>query len=105
MDALREFCGYLLGFAFCLAALALCGVAWIGLENQFGWQYSLIGIVACLAIRINFPLLVGLFFYATNVMAWGQLEAVAFASPGLLLLVPSIAAEIFSILLGVTARR
>ena len=41
MQAAREFFGYALGLAFCIAALALCGLAWIGLEDMFGWRWAL----------------------------------------------------------------
>jgi hypothetical protein len=105
MQTVREFFGYTLGLAFCIAALALCGLAWLGLENMFGWRWALGGIVVCLLARVNIPVIVGLYFYALNILDWSQMEAVAFALPGLLIIVPSMAVEVFTVLVGSTARR
>ncbi|MGL4541516.1 MAG: hypothetical protein ACRCUI_03285, partial [Polymorphobacter sp.] len=62
MQGIREFFGYALGLAFCIAALALCGLAWLGLEDMFGWRWALAGVVVCLLARVNVPVLVGLYF-------------------------------------------
>ena len=37
--------GYVLALAFCLAAMLMCGVAWVGLEDGFrhGWNLSPLG--------------------------------------------------------------
>lgn len=105
MDSVRDIFGYLLGLAFCIGGLVLCGLAWAGLQNEFGWQIALGAVVLSLLIRINFPLIVGLFLYASNIWGWSTIESVAFAAPGLLLLLPSVATEVFTILVGSTARR
>lgn len=105
MQIVREFLGYTLGLAFCIAALALCGLAWLGLEDMFGWRWALGGVVVCLLARVNVPVLVGLYFYALNVLGWSQIESFAFALPGLLIIVPSMAVEVFSVLVGSAARR
>ncbi|WP_188761275.1 hypothetical protein [Sandarakinorhabdus glacialis] len=105
MDDLKEFCGYLLGVAFCLMAIALCAAAWVGLEDQFGWRLALGGVALSLLIRINFPLIVGLYLYASNVWGWGMPESITFALPGFLLFMPSIAVEVFGTLVSVAARR
>ncbi|PZN93647.1 MAG: hypothetical protein DCF31_12075 [Alphaproteobacteria bacterium] len=105
MDTVRELLGYLLGVAFCIGGLVLCGIAWMGLQNEFGWQLALAGVVVSILVRVNFPLVVGLFLYAHNLWGWSQAESIAFAVPGLLLLLPSIATEVFSVLVGATQRR
>lgn len=105
MDGLKDFCGYLLGFAFCAAALILCGMAWIGLEDVFGWRWALGGVILGIVIRLNIPVLVGLYFYAHNVLGWPQPEALVFALPGFLIMTPSVAVEVFGLLVGTAARR
>jgi hypothetical protein len=105
MQSAREFVGYMLGLAFCIAALTLCGLAWLGLENMFGWRWALGGVVICLVARVNVPVLVGLYLYALNVLGWSQAESFAFALPGLLIIVPSMAVEVFTVLVGSAARR
>lgn len=105
MDSFREVCGYVLGLAFCLLALALCGLAWIGLEDAFGWRWALGGVVVSMLLRINFPLLVGLYLYANGIMHWGIPESIAFAIPGFLLIIPSVAMDVFGALVGTAVRR
>jgi hypothetical protein len=105
VQGVREFFGYVLGLAFCIAALALCGLAWLGLDDQFGWRWALGGVVLCLMVRVNIPVLVGLYFYALNILGWSQMESFAFALPGLLIIVPSMAVEVFTVLVGAVARR
>jgi hypothetical protein len=105
MQPVREFTGYVLGLAFCIAALALCGLAWLGLEDSFGWRWALGGVVIALMVRVNIPVLVGLYLYALNILHWNQVESLAFALPGLLIIVPSMAVEVFSVLVGAMARR
>lgn len=105
MQSIREFIGYSLGLMFCIAALTLCGLAWLGLSDMFGWRWALGGVVICLLARINIPVLVGLYFYALNILHWSQAEAFAFALPGLLIIVPSLAVEVFTVLVGSAARR
>ncbi|KPF67311.1 hypothetical protein IP88_12450 [alpha proteobacterium AAP81b] len=105
MALVREFCGYLLGVAMCLMALALSGLAWLGLENEFGWQYALGAVVAGGIVRINVALPVGLFLYASNLWGWPMPQALAFATPGLVLVIPSFAVHLFTIVVGNPARR
>ncbi len=105
MQTIRELCGYVMGLAFCVAAVIMCGVAWIGLEDMFGWRWAL-GIVALgLASRINFPVVLGLYFYANRVMGWPELDSAAFAIPGLLIILPSVALHVFGVFVSTTARR
>lgn len=105
MQGVREFLGYVMGLAFCIAALTLCGLAWLGLEDMFGWRWALGGVVLALMVRLNIPVLVGLYLYALNILGWSQVESFAFALPGLLIIVPSMAVEVFSVLVGSMARR
>jgi hypothetical protein len=105
MDSFREFCGYLLGLGFCLLAVAMCGLAWMGLDDAFGWRLALGGVVVSLLLRINFPIMIGLYLYAHHMMNWGMAESIAFAIPGFLLIIPSIAVEVFGTLVGAAVRR
>jgi hypothetical protein len=105
LETIREFLGYLLGVAFCIGGLVLCGIAWSGIEMEYGWKLALAGVFVSILIRINFPLIVGLYLYAHNIWGWPPPEALAFAAPGLLLLLPSVAMEVFSVLVGAPARR
>lgn len=101
----RELFGYILGVVFCIAAMVLCAFAWLGLDDMFGWRWALGAVVAGLLVRVNIPILVGLYFYALNILGWGQAESIAFAMPGLLIIVPSMAIEVFTVLVGAPARR
>jgi hypothetical protein len=105
MDSIRDFFGYLLGVAFCMAAVALCWLAWLGLEDEFGWRWALGGVLLSVVVRINFPVVVGLYFYAYNLLHWPMTEAVGFALPGLLIIAPSVAAAVFGMIVGTAARR
>nr|WP_310523512.1 hypothetical protein [Polymorphobacter sp.] len=105
MESFREICGYLLGLAFCLLALAMCWLAWLGLEDAFGWRWAIGGVAVSVMLRINFPILVGLYLYANGIMHWGIPESIAFAIPGFLLIIPSVAVDIFGVLVRTAARR
>ncbi len=101
----REFCGYLMGVAFCMIALALCGLGWLGMESEFGWKWALAAVVAGAVVRVNAALPIGLFLYASNVWDWPMPQALAFSAPGLILLLPSLATSIFVVLVGRPATR
>lgn len=105
MALVREFCGYLLGVALVLIALALCGLAWIGMEAEFGWQLALAAVVAGALVRVNAALPVGLFLYAGHAWGWELPAAVVFSLPGLLLVLPSAAVGLFSAIVGNPATR
>ncbi len=105
MGAVREFCGYLLALAFCLAAVLLCGIAWIGLQTVFGWEWALAGVAACVLARINIAVVVGLYYYAATSLGWPMAESIVFALPGLFILLPSTAVGVLGMLVGSAARR
>lgn len=105
MDNVKDFCGYLLGLAFCMAALLLCWLAWIGLDDQFGWRWALGGVIIAILVRLNLPVVVGLYFYAHNVLDLQMAESIAFALPGLLIIAPSVATTVLGMLVGTAARR
>ena len=90
---------------FCAVAVMLCWIAWLGLDNAFGWKWALGGVALSAAIRINFPVVFGLYFYAERVLGWPMAESIAFALPGLLLILPSVATGVFGFLVGTAARR
>jgi hypothetical protein len=105
VNTVQNFCGYLLAAAFCLAAILLCGIAWNGLQNAFGWQWGLGIVAACVLARINFAVVVGLYYYAANMLGWPMAESIAFALPGMLILMPSIALGVLGLLTASAARR
>ena len=105
MESVRGFFGYMLGLAFCLAAIALCAVAWSGLEATFGWRWALGGVFGCMLMRLNLAVFVGLYFYASGILGWPMPDSIAFAVPGLLLITPGIAVSIFSFLVSTPVRR
>lgn len=105
MGNVRELCGYMLGLAFCVAIAVLCAFAWFGLESAFGWEWAIAGILLSVVVRINFPVVIGLYYYAYNIWCWPMPESIAFALPGLLIIIPSIAIEVFGFIVGTAARR
>ncbi len=105
MQQVREFCGYLLGGALCIAALALCGLAWLGLEAELGWQWALAAVVVGAVARINVALPVGLYLYAGIFWGWPMAQALAFSAPGLLLVLPALGFGLLGLVVGrATAR-
>ena len=105
MEPVRDLFGYLLALGFCLFAIVLCGTAWTGLQHAFGTQWALGIVAACVLARINFAVVVGLYFYATDFFGWPMAESIAFALPGVLILMPSIALGVLGFLAGSAARR
>lgn len=105
MEGIRDFCGFLLGLAFCAAALILCAIAWVGLNDEFGWRWALGGIVLSALMRINFAVVAGLYFYAFNIMGWPMTDSIVFAVPGMLIIAPGVATSVFGALVGTAARR
>jgi hypothetical protein len=79
-------------------ALIFSAIAWFGLEAAFGWQWALIGVGISTLLGVNVPLLFGLYLYAQNQFGWPTSASIAFALPGLSLLLPSIARECFGFL-------
>ena len=105
MSVVRDFLRYLFGLAFCAAAFVVCWVAWAGLDDMFGWRLALGGVIASIVVRLNFPAILGLYFYAYNGLGWPQTQSIAFAAPGLLIIAPGVAREVFGLLVGMVARR
>lgn len=105
MESARDVLGYMLGLAFCLAALLLSAIAWFGLEASFGWRWALGMVVACMMMRLNIAVFVGLYFYANGVFGWPMADSIGFAIPGLLLITPGIAVGVFTLLVGTPVRR
>jgi hypothetical protein len=105
MENIKDFCGFLLGLAFCAAALILSAIAWVGLENALGWRWALGCVVASLLMRINFAVVAGLYSYASYVLGWPMAESIAFALPGMLIIMPVVATSVFGALVGTAARR
>jgi hypothetical protein len=105
MESIKDFCGFLLGLAFCAAALILSAIAWIGLEGTLGWQWALACIAASLLMRINFAVVAGLYCYGAYVLGLPMAESIAFALPGMLIIMPVVASSIFGALVGTAARR
>ncbi len=105
MESVRDLFGYILGLAFCLVAMALCAIAWSGLEATFGWRVALGGVFVSILMRLNFAVFTGLFFYASGILGWPLADSIGFAVPGLMLVTPGVTVAIFSFLVSTPIRR
>ena len=96
MIQIRETVGIFAGIVLAGIAVFAMGVAWLGLESAVGWQYALGGIGLSILLRVGAAVPAGLFFFAHNIWGWDFYEAALFAMPGLLLVLPSVAAAIIT---------
>lgn len=96
----REFNSWITGIG-CLL-LGIVGLAQlcagiIGIEHQFGWIGLLVACII-LAFGIEFPFLIGTYICCAYVWKWPWPLALLFTLPGLIFLIPSVMAAVFSII-------
>ena len=85
----------IIGFILFVAiAIAQFIAAWAGIELHLGPVWAGIAILAAFIFRITLPISIGAFFGATDVWGWHWFLALIFVLPGLLFVIPSIAASI-----------
>lgn len=71
------------------------GAAYLGIEHHIGHFWGWAAVFVALAFRFTLPAVVGSFYGATDVWGWHWAIALAFASPGLALMLPGIAVGLF----------
>ena len=69
--------------------------SYLGIEYELGAWWATIAIVLSLMFRSSLLIMIGAFLGAFYVWEWHWFWALAFAAPGLLLIVPGAAVQIF----------
>lgn len=73
---------------FLLIGLVQIIVGYMGIEYHLGGGWAIGLVIASIFFRISFPLTIGTFFGALDVLGWSWLGALILTLPGLLLMVP-----------------
>lgn len=85
---------------FIVIALIIFGyqfyLGFVGIEYHFGTLAALAALALAFMLRITFPITIGSFFGATDVMGWPWYIGVLIAIPGLLLIIPGMVAAAIS---------
>ena len=85
--------GALLFFAFGIAQIA---VGMLGIEYHFGSFWAYTAVFLAIFLRILLPVTIGSYFGAVDVLGWDWYFALAFATPGLLFVIPGLIAAVLS---------
>jgi hypothetical protein len=88
---------------------AVIGIAQIvlgvmGLQHQFGGWVAFFAVLAAVGFRFMLPLTVGTYFGAVEVLGWPWWGGVLIAAPGLLLIIPSVIAQVTEALSSMARR-
>ena len=73
---------------FLLVGVAQMVIGYMGIEYHLGGGWAIGLVIASLVFRITFPLTIGTFFGALDVLGWSWIGALLITLPGLLLMVP-----------------
>ena len=75
---------------FLVVGIAQAYVGFLGIEYHFGELWAWGAIVLAFFLRIMFPLTIGTYFGAVDVLGWPWYGGVALAAPGLLFILPAM---------------
>ena len=73
---------------FLIVGLAQMVIGYWGIEYHLGDGWAIGLLIASLVFRITFPLTIGTFFGALDVLGWSWIGALLITLPGLVLMVP-----------------
>lgn len=73
---------------FLLVGIAQMVIGYMGIEYHLGGGWAIGLVIASLVFRITFPLTIGTFFGALDVLGWSWIGALLITLPGLLLMIP-----------------
>jgi len=73
---------------FLIVGVAQMIIGYLGIEYHLGNGWAIGLVVASLFFRITFPLTIGTFFGALDVLGWSWVGALLITLPGLVLMVP-----------------
>jgi len=73
---------------FLLVGVAQLIIGYLGIEYHLGGGWAVGLVIASLFFRITFPLTIGTFFGALDVLGWSWFGALLITLPGLLLMIP-----------------
>ena len=65
-------------------------VGFLGIEYHFGEIWAWVAIGAAFFLRVMFPLTIGTYFGAVDVLGWPWYGGLAAAAPGLLFILPAM---------------
>ena len=63
-------------------------VGYLGIEYHLGSGWAVGAVILSLLLRISFPLTIGTFFGALNVLGWNWFGALLLTVPGIIFMVP-----------------
>ena len=86
--------GFLLFILFLVVGLAQMYVGFLGIDYHFGYTAASIAVLCAFFLRIMFPLTIGSFFGAMDVLGWEWYQALLLAAPGLLFVMPAMITSI-----------
>jgi len=69
---------------------------YVGMELQWGQGWAAAGMLCAFFLRITIPLMIGSYFYATDVWGWEWYFALLYIFPGLLFMLPMVAGGVIS---------
>ena len=72
-----------------LLGIAQIVVGMLGIEHHFGWFWAYFAVFLAIFLRILFPVAIGSYFGAVDVLGWEWYFALAFAAPGIIFLLPA----------------
>ncbi|MGD9471035.1 MAG: hypothetical protein AB7G24_02975 [Novosphingobium sp.] len=90
---------------FGIFGIAQLVAAYNGVEYYWGFWASAIVIGLCFMFRFSLPITVFSFLGAMHVWGWPWYGALAFAAPGIVLIVPSILASVIDLMKGAASRK
>ena len=85
--------GMILFFLFGIAQIV---VGMLGIEYHFGWFWAYFAVFLAIFLRILFPVAIGSYFGAVDVLGWEWYFALAFAAPGIIFLLPATVGVLIS---------
>ena len=96
----------ILGFIFFfLFGIAQIYVGMLGIDYHFGSFWAYFAVFLAIFLRILLPVTIGSYFGAVDVLGWEWFFALAFATPGIIFILPATVGVLISSILESITRR
>lgn len=100
MSMVRAFPGFVLALVLAAMGFAMMMMAWTGWALGINWYWALGALVLSAFARFNGFLVVGIYFFSREYLHWDQVQALSFATIGMIYLTPAIMRDIGLMLTG-----